>query len=156
MATIPDTQQFHTVAGKVDTANKGSELANADRRSYTMQDIKDTVSAGGGVDGSGTAGNISKWSDANTLTDSILSESGSVVTVTGALTATATLVGGNVSAVVESKAAIFTLSALNTAPATAGSTGTTGEIRFVNEDPNGAIYLCIDTDTWVKVALATF
>ena len=83
MATIPDNQQFHTVASKVDTANKGSALANSDRRSYTMQDIKDTVSAGGGVDGSGTAGNISKWSDANTLTDSLLSESGSVVTIFG-------------------------------------------------------------------------
>jgi len=52
MATIPNNQKFHTVSGDVDTENKGSALANSDRRSYTMQDILDTVSTGGGVDGS--------------------------------------------------------------------------------------------------------
>jgi len=151
MATIPDTQQFHTVAGKVDTANKGSELANADRRSYTMQDIKDTVSAGGGVDGSGTAGKLSKWSDANTLTDSLVSESGSLVTVTGNLGVTGGAVAANYN---------LTPGSTNTAPASATAPGTKGDIRFVGEGgppaTTGAIYLCIETDTWVKVALATF
>ena len=155
MATIPDTQQFHTVASKVDTANKGSALANSDRRSYTMQDIKDTVSAGGGVDGSGTAGNISKWSDANTLTDSLVSESGTLVTVGGNLAATAiqasTAIAGSFN---------LTPGSTNTAPASATAAGTKGDIRFVAEEgppaTTGAIYLCIETDTWVKVALATF
>lgn len=54
MASIPVTQKFHTVAADVDTENKGSALANADRESYTMQDIIDTVSTEGGIDGSGT------------------------------------------------------------------------------------------------------
>lgn len=151
MATIPDNQQFHTVASKVDTANKGSALANSDRRSYTMQDIKDTVSAGGGVDGSGTAGKLSKWSDANTLTDSKVSESGSVVTVAGVLQSTGATIAQSFS---------LTPTTTNTAPASASDSGVKGEIRFVGEGgppaTTGAIYLCIETDTWVKVALATF
>ena len=47
MALIPLNQQFHTQSGDVDTSNKGSRLANSDRKSFTMQDIADTV---GGVD----------------------------------------------------------------------------------------------------------
>ena len=51
-----------------------------------MQDIQDTVTAGGGVDGSGTAGKISKWLDANTVTDSIMAEAGALINLTGGLT----------------------------------------------------------------------
>jgi len=46
----------------------------------------------------------------------------------------------------------YTLSALNTAPASAGATGTLGEIRITD----AAIYVCIATDTWVKKDLATW
>lgn len=46
----------------------------------------------------------------------------------------------------------FYLSALNTAPATASSTGTTGEIRI---DAN-YIYICTATNTWKRVAIATW
>ncbi len=46
----------------------------------------------------------------------------------------------------------FILSALNTAPATASSTGTTGEIRIVN----GFIYVCVATNTWQRAAIATW
>lgn len=46
----------------------------------------------------------------------------------------------------------FNINALNTAPATASSTGTTGEIRWVN----GFVYLCVATNTWQRAALATF
>lgn len=44
------------------------------------------------------------------------------------------------------------ISALSTAPSAANDTGTTGEIRF------GAsyIYLCVATDTWKRVAIATW
>ena len=48
MAIIPTAQQFHTLSSTVDTTERGSALANASRESYTMQDILDTVSAGGG------------------------------------------------------------------------------------------------------------
>ncbi len=65
MATIPNSQKFHTLAGTVETENRGSAALNAQRTIYTMQDILDTVTVGGGVDGSGTAGKISKWIDAN-------------------------------------------------------------------------------------------
>ena len=38
---------------------------------------------GGAVDGSGTAGKIVKWSDSDTITDSIMSESGSTIEIAG-------------------------------------------------------------------------
>lgn len=44
------------------------------------------------------------------------------------------------------------LTALNTAPATATSAGTTGDIRFTT----GFIYVCVATNTWVRAALTTF
>lgn len=50
------------------------------------------------------------------------------------------------------RATQFFLSALNTAPATASSTGTTGEIRI---DAN-YIYICTATNTWKRAAIATW
>ncbi|HWK10280.1 MAG TPA: LamG-like jellyroll fold domain-containing protein, partial [Vicinamibacterales bacterium] len=47
-----------------------------------------TVVSSGGVGGSGTAGKLAKWATSATLGDSILSESGSTVTVAGTLAAT--------------------------------------------------------------------
>lgn len=46
----------------------------------------------------------------------------------------------------------FFVSALNTAPANAADTGTAGEIRFTAAH----IYLCTATDTWKRVAIATW
>lgn len=46
----------------------------------------------------------------------------------------------------------FRLSALNTAPSAANDTGTTGEIRITAD----SIYVCVDTDTWVKATIATW
>lgn len=50
------------------------------------------------------------------------------------------------------RATQFYLSALNTAPASATATGTTGEIRI---DAN-YIYICTATNTWKRVAIATW
>lgn len=50
------------------------------------------------------------------------------------------------------KAGSFTLSNLNTAPDDASATGTKGEIRVTAD----ALYVCVNTDTWVKTALATW
>lgn len=50
------------------------------------------------------------------------------------------------------RATQFYLRALNTAPATAASTGTLGEIRI---DAN-YIYICTATNTWKRVAIATW
>lgn len=52
----------------------------------------------------------------------------------------------------QTEADSFKLSALNTAPASSGSAGTTGEIRIVN----GFIYVCVATNTWKRAALTTF
>lgn len=46
----------------------------------------------------------------------------------------------------------FSVSALNTAPSSASDTGTAGEIRITA----GFIYVCTATNTWVRVALATW
>lgn len=46
----------------------------------------------------------------------------------------------------------FKLSALNTAPASAAATGTLGEIRITATH----LYVCTATDTWVRVAIATW
>jgi len=46
----------------------------------------------------------------------------------------------------------FTLNDLQSAPSSASDTGTKGEIRVTSD----AIYVCIDTDTWVKADLATW
>lgn len=50
------------------------------------------------------------------------------------------------------KATQYRLSALNTAPASASDTGTTGEIRITAS----YIYICTATNTWVRAALATW
>src|SRR5690606_27780997 len=42
----------------------------------------------------------------------------------------------------------YRLSALNTAPASASATGTTGEIRITATH----IYVCVATNTWVRAA----
>jgi hypothetical protein len=48
-----------------------------------VDSILGTSGGGGSVDGNGTTNYISKWSDANTLTDSLIQDDGSTVTVTG-------------------------------------------------------------------------
>lgn len=49
MPLIPVDQKFHTVPAEVDTQDRGSARANADREIYTMQDIIDSVGGGGGA-----------------------------------------------------------------------------------------------------------
>ncbi len=46
----------------------------------------------------------------------------------------------------------FRVNALNAAPASASATGTLGEIRFTATH----IYVCVATNTWKRVAIATF
>lgn len=130
MPTVPLTNRFHTTTSQVPTVNLGSALANSDRETYSMQDIVDTVTLTGGVDGSGTTGMIPKWSDSNTLTDSVIEEVGTGINVTGQMN----------------------LAALNTAPASATAAGTAGEIRWAAD----YVYLCTATDTWVRAALITW
>ena len=71
------------------------------------------------------------------------------------------LTGGTLSGAISGTSATFSssvqttqykISALNTAPASATATGTTGEIRITS----GFIYICIATNTWVRAALTTW
>ena len=133
MATIPSLQKFHTVADGVDTVNRGSALSNADRRTFTMQDIQDTIDVGVGHIGGSILDNEVAVG-ATTANDiegsSSLTYDGSSLTVTGQVN----------------------LAALNTAPATAVDTGTLGEIRWTATH----VYLCTATDVWVRASLATW
>jgi len=47
MAIIPKEQKFHTVSSTVDTTDRGSAEFQSQREVYTMQDVIDSVSAGG-------------------------------------------------------------------------------------------------------------
>ena len=73
MATIPSGQKFHTIAADVDTMNRGSASANADRTIFTMADIVASIPAHG-LSGSGTADTLSMWSDSSTLADSSITQ----------------------------------------------------------------------------------
>lgn len=146
MATIPSSQKFHTVKSTVDTENRGSASLNAQRTIFTMQDILDTVVVGGGVDGSGTAGKISKWVDSNTLTDSIMAEAGTLITVTGGLTATGNLAAvdvaasGDISAVgVAASGNVSGVNGVFTTAVTANSVAATGAVSGQTLTATGAI-----------------
>lgn len=92
----------------------------------------------------GSSGNIAILNDAN----------GDItLTTNGNSTAQWTLnSSGNVVQTGTNTATQYRLSALNTAPASASATGTTGEVRITSD----YIYVCIATNTWVRAALATW
>lgn len=60
--------------------------------------------------------------------------------------------GGNTTITGNLTATKYAVSALNTPPATATSTGVTGDIRYTATH----IYVCIATNTWVRAALTTW
>jgi hypothetical protein len=91
-----------------------------------------TNNSGFGLYGSGTAAN---YLNGNTLLGTSINDGINRLQV-----------NGNV------KATQYNLSALNTAPASATATGTLGEIRI---DANH-IYVCTATNTWKRVAIATW
>jgi hypothetical protein len=61
-------------------------------------------------------------------------------------------VNGNVIATGDVEGATFSVTAMNTPPASATAAGTEGDIRWTT----GHVYLCTATNTWVRAALATF
>jgi len=179
MPNIPLTQKFHTVSGDVDTENKGSALANADRAVFTMQDIVNTVEAGEGssvtslvagdfitlspgtgvgdvtvsadIGGSGLEDQIPFFTADNTLGNSNLAQ----VTSGG----TTTILVGSVTAPTDMAFAPNSLLTTRELRVTFGTTptaatdGAQGDV-IINET---AIYVCTVTGTpgtWKKVDLA--
>jgi len=98
------------------------------------------------ITGTGTSGYIPKWTGSSVLANSLIYDNGTNVGIGTASPSFALDVNGT------ARANQFQLSALNTAPATSTSTGTTGEIRIVN----GFIYVCVATNTWQRATLSTF
>jgi hypothetical protein len=179
MPNIPLTQKFHTVSGDVDTENKGSALANADRAVFTMQDIVNTVEAGEGssvtslvagdfitlspvtgvgdvtvsadIGGSGLEDQIPFFTADNTLGNSNLAQvtNGGVTTV---------LVGSvtaptNMAFAPSSRLTTVELRVTFGTTPTAATDGAQGDV-IINET---AIYVCTVTGTpgtWKKVDLA--
>ena len=80
MATIPSGQKFHTIAADVDTMNRGSASANADRTIFTMADIAASVPSSG-LSGSGTAGKVSRFTASDTIADSLIGDDGTTVSL---------------------------------------------------------------------------
>ena len=80
MATIPTGQQFHTLAADVFTTNRGSATANADRTIFTMADIVASIPASG-LSGSGTAGQVSRFTASDTIADSLIGDDGTTVSL---------------------------------------------------------------------------
>lgn len=72
------------VLGLAGGLNATGDLSGSDVHIDDWGSVSASLSAiqqAGGVNGTGTAGKLPKWSDSDTLTDSILSESGTTVTV---------------------------------------------------------------------------
>ena len=161
MATIPTGQQFHTLAAAVDTQNRGSATANADRTVYTMTDIINTVTGSVGDIGGSIADNqiAVGATTANEIEGSAsLTYNGSLLTVSGAvssgtLTATTDIETPTISitgGAVGSLRSAFVASA----PTDAATAGTQGDILF----DAVAIYVCTVTGaagaaTWKRVVL---
>ena len=62
------------------------------------------------------------------------------------------LFNGNTTVAGSVTAESLNIAALNAAPASASATGTIGEIKFTADH----IYVCVDDNTWRRVAIATF
>ena len=79
MAIIPTGQQFHTLSSSVNTTERGSAKANANREAYTMQDVIDTVAYdAGSVETSGTpaAGWNTRWDSSDKIGGQWVADSG--------------------------------------------------------------------------------
>ena len=98
---------------------------------------------GGAVDGSGTAGKITKWSDSDTITDSIMSESGSTIEIAG---------GGGNGQLNLTRTSGVTL--FNQAQASVGVIGTSTNHRL-DFKSNNTTALTIDTSQRVGVGISS-
>ena len=81
------------------------------------------------VDGTGTVGNITKWSSTNVIADSIMAESGSTISVSGGLDTTQAISSGGDFSVNTDK---FTVNA-TTGAASIDGTATIGDTLYVTE-----------------------
>ena len=133
MAVIPSGQKFHTISASVDTKEKGSAQANALKDVYTATDIIDTVSDDL-VEG-GTTNRLVKFDANDKLEDSSITDSGSSVVTTSTFTADS-----------------LAVDRMGVAPSSATATGQEGQLVFTADH----IYVCVDRDTWKRVAIATF
>lgn len=110
------------------------------------------------IDNDGTTKAISLWAGSNAIdvdSDQIFISSSDGISNSTRIVLGPNLIsmqGDVVNETSDIQAASFTLSALNTAPASATDTGTTGEIRYTST----YIYVCIATNTWVRSDLVTW
>ena len=77
-----------------------------------------------GVDGTGTANNVTKWLDADTVTNSIMTDNGSAVNVGGNITLTGTVDGRDVATDGSKLDSIEAGAQVNTVDSVNGNTGT--------------------------------
>jgi len=88
-ATDPSNWLFDYQTGILILQNTHASATGFKITGYRYVGAKGVAGASGVVDGSGTANNLPLWSDSDTLTDSIVSQTGtSVITINGVLRAT--------------------------------------------------------------------
>jgi hypothetical protein len=119
-----------TLSFATPTANVNYQFATASAGSYTIcTTVGNCAGSGGGITGSGTTNDIALFTASGAIGNSILSQSGTTVSVGGTLSAT-TLQG--------SGASITNLNGTNIASGTVGvSVGGTGNTSFTS---NGVVY----------------
>lgn len=88
-ATDPSNWLFDYQTGILILQNSHSTATGFKITGYRYVGLKGVAGASGVVDGSGTTNNIPIWTDSDTLSDSIISQSGtSIITVNGVIRAT--------------------------------------------------------------------
>lgn len=123
-------------------------------RSYTLPNATGTIALDENVvhkTGNETINGIKDFTN-YILVSSISSNSGQLVLASGGTQLSINDIDEQIIANREFIAPQYKLSVLNTAPATATSTGTLGDIRVTATH----IYVCIATNTWVRTALTTW
>jgi len=136
MAIVTTGSKFLGISSGVDTTEKRSVHHDNKTEYWTIEDIAQTAATDSALL-TGTAGTLAYYGTAGTL-DEVGEISFDAV---GAMTSTSTIT-----------AAAFNVRTLNTAPGEATADGDLGEIRVAGD----FIYVCVSTDTWKRVAIATW
>tara|TARA_R110002074_G_scaffold194395_1_gene360444 strand:+ start:87 stop:500 length:414 start_codon:yes stop_codon:yes gene_type:complete len=136
MAIVTTGSKFLGVSGSVDTTEKRSANINDKTEYWTIEDIAQTAATDSALL-TGTAGTLAYYGAAGTL-----DEVGEIsFTANGAMTSTTSITASS-----------FNVRALNTAPESATSSGTLGEMRIAGD----FIFICTAINEWKRVAIATW
>lgn len=144
------TGGFNTAVGETAGYNVTTGVANTFLGQYTGIGI--TTGGYNTIIGANVTGLSSSLSNYMILADGQGNRRINIPSTGNVLIATTTDSGYKLDVSGTARATQFFLSALNTAPASAGAAGVTGEIRI----DASHIYICTATNTWKRIAIATW